>query len=128
MNDTNYGCEKELPDLVVTKDGAPFKDQAEGVRAFKERCLESAKLEKQPKLYMTCDQAIWLHNALNRFALLYNSANSHSPKCAQHYRETHEVGCIIEIMGIFGIKAEDERVMGNIMASVKSNIPQVKKT
>lgn len=81
---------------------------------------------KQPTIYMTCDQAIWLHNALNRFALLYNSANSHSPRCAQHYRETHEVGCIIEIMGILGIKAEDEKVVANIMASIKSHIPQDK--
>lgn len=31
--------EKELPELIVTKNGIPFEDQAEGVRQFKAACL-----------------------------------------------------------------------------------------
>lgn len=31
-----------LPDLIVTRGGVPFKDQAEGIRQFKEACLAAA--------------------------------------------------------------------------------------
>lgn len=40
-----YRCKKDfmpkLPELVVTKGGVPFADQAEGIRQFKEACLAS---------------------------------------------------------------------------------------
>lgn len=39
--------ERKLPDLIVTKGGVPFADQAEGLRLFKEACLAaSAKVER----------------------------------------------------------------------------------
>lgn len=33
--------EKKTPELVVTQNGVPLKDQAEGIRRFKEACLEA---------------------------------------------------------------------------------------
>lgn len=33
--------DQKLPDLVVTEGGVPVKDQAEGIRRFKEACLQS---------------------------------------------------------------------------------------
>ena len=41
MADNIPAEEKALPELVVTKDGVPFADQAEGIRKFKEACLAS---------------------------------------------------------------------------------------
>ncbi|WP_257540977.1 hypothetical protein [Sphingobium sp. CFD-1] len=39
--------ERKLPNLIVTKVGVPFADQAEGLRLFKEACLAaSAKVER----------------------------------------------------------------------------------
>ncbi|UXC93092.1 hypothetical protein EGM87_22615 [Sphingobium sp. RSMS] len=35
--------EQALPDLIVTKGGVPFADQAEGIRQFKAACLAASK-------------------------------------------------------------------------------------
>lgn len=39
---------KKLPELVVTKDGIPFADQAEGIRQFKEACCAPTRLVARP--------------------------------------------------------------------------------
>jgi hypothetical protein len=43
MEDQSMDKPKELPDLVVTRDGVPFKDQAEGVRQFKAACVAPSR-------------------------------------------------------------------------------------
>jgi hypothetical protein len=37
----------DLPTLVVTKGGVPLKDQADGVRQFKEACAQSARTQAE---------------------------------------------------------------------------------
>lgn len=40
---------RKLPELVVTKDGIPFEDQAEGIRQFKEACrIASLNAGREP--------------------------------------------------------------------------------
>ncbi len=39
---------KKLPELVVTKDGVLFADQAEGIRQFKEACCAPTRLVARP--------------------------------------------------------------------------------
>jgi hypothetical protein len=38
---------REIPDLIVTKNGSPFKDQAEGIRQFKEACQRPARTKAE---------------------------------------------------------------------------------
>lgn len=38
------------PDLVVTRDGVPFPDQAEGIRLFKEACTQKSSVGRHTEL------------------------------------------------------------------------------
>ncbi|SNS29168.1 hypothetical protein SAMN06295912_1043 [Sphingomonas laterariae] len=40
--------DRKLPELIVTKGGVPFADQAEGVRQFKAACLAVASEAEAP--------------------------------------------------------------------------------
>ncbi|MQB43353.1 hypothetical protein [Rhizobium sp. ICMP 5592] len=42
--------EKTILNLVVTRDGVPLEDQAEGIRQFKEACLFAAERAKQERI------------------------------------------------------------------------------
>jgi len=48
------------------------------------------------------------------------------PRAAVAYSDTHQVGCILEIMDILGLKSQDANAEGNIMAGIKARIPQDK--
>lgn len=75
---------------------------------------------------INCDQVIWLQNALTRYAQLYHSTHAISPRIARDYADCHQVGCILEIMDVLGLKAKDKLAEGNILAGIKSRIPMDK--
>jgi hypothetical protein len=53
--------DQKPPDLVVTKDGIPFKDQAEGIRQFKAACRRSeAQSNEQRKDERTGADRCWI--------------------------------------------------------------------
>ena len=76
--------------------------------------------------YINCDQVIHLQNALTRYAQLYHSTHAMFPRSAVHYSDTHQVGCVLEIMDILGLKADGASSEGNILAGIKCRIPQDK--
>ena len=46
---------RKLPELVVTKGGVPFEDQAEGIRQFKEACLAASPAGAPDGIWMPFD-------------------------------------------------------------------------
>ena len=76
---------------------------------------------------INCDQVIWLQNALLRYAQHHHAALSIHPRVAHHYADAAQFACIIELMDILGLQVQDHLAEGNILARLKSLIPQDKK-
>lgn len=79
-------------------------------------------MAKQP---VSCDQIIWLKNALDRYAERCRINNT-QPRVADSYHHTDQVACMIEIMEVLHVECDDHRAVGNVLASVKAHIPQPK--
>ena len=77
--------------------------------------------------YISCDQVVWLQNALNRYAKLHHETMT-STRCSEHYQYTHQLGCIVEIMEVLGLKVQDDAALGNLLSWVKHKVPQDKNT
>lgn len=57
---------KKLPDLVVTRDGKPVEDQAQGIRDFKAACLQAGdKLGVSAAVVREAFQAISLDYSIS---------------------------------------------------------------
>lgn len=63
----------KLPDLIVTKGGVPFADQAEGIRQFKEACLrateQTEKLAHELDITNADHTALWLEENMQDASL-----------------------------------------------------------
>ncbi len=79
-------------------------------------------------LVVNCDQMMWIQNALTRYAQLHHSAIALHPRVAQHYAETNQVACIIELMDILDLTITDPAAEGNLLAGVKALLPLQKST
>ncbi len=77
-------------------------------------------------LIIGCDQMIWIQNALTRYAQMHHAVYSFHPKIAQHYAETHQVACIIELMEILDLGISESSAEGNLFAAIRSKIPNSK--
>jgi hypothetical protein len=80
---------KPESDLVVTRNGVPFKDQAEGLRLFKEACLAS----KGDGLQRWTVQLIYIeiaHLLSYHWKQMEDAAAHRNFKSAEFHRERHE--------------------------------------